>query len=293
VTLDEALDRWIDHLKVERNVSPHTLASYSRDLTQLFHSLPVTSPDRVTAAHVNTFLLERTRAGVSSRSRARAISAVRGFFRYLQVEREIAVDPTELLASPKLARKLPEVLPLADVDRLLAAPDVSTPRGLRDAAMIATLYATGLRVSELIKLKIDDVDLGAGCLRATGKGRKQRLVPVGDVASERLRRYLDDGRPSFVKAATSALFLTRLGRAMTRQAFWKLLAAHARGAGIQTTLNPHLLRHSFATHLLARGADLRAVQAMLGHADVATTEIYTHVSRARLLELYRKHHPRA
>jgi integrase/recombinase XerD len=293
MTLDEALDRWLDHLKVERNVSPHTLASYSRDLTQLFRSLPVDDPRRVDGPHLTQFLLERARAGVSSRSRARALSAVRGFFRWLQGEREIDADPTELLPSPKLARKLPEVLPLADVDRLLAAPDVATPRGLRDAAMIATLYATGLRVSELVKLRIEDVDLGVGCLRATGKGRKQRLVPVGDVAADLIRRYLEEARPTFVRQPSHALFLTRLGRGMTRQAFWKLLSAYARGAGIAATLYPHLLRHSFATHLLARGADLRAVQAMLGHADVATTEIYTHVSRARLLELYKKHHPRA
>lgn len=293
MTLDEALDRWLDHLKVERNVSPHTLASYSRDLTQLFRSLPVDDPRRVTGPQITQFLLERARAGVSSRSRARALSAVRGFFRYLQGEREIDLDPTELLPSPKLARKLPEVLPLADVDRLLAAPDAATPRGLRDAAMIATLYATGLRVTELVKLRVEDVDLGVGCLRATGKGRKQRLVPVGDVAADLIRRYIEEARPTFVRQAAHALFLTRLGRGMTRQAFWKLLSAYARGAGIAATLYPHLLRHSFATHLLARGADLRAVQAMLGHADVATTEIYTHVSRARLLELYKKHHPRA
>jgi integrase/recombinase XerD len=300
MTIDDALDRWMDHLKVERNVSPHTLASYARDLGQLLRSIEssveprgATTLERVTASHITGFLLERARAGVSSRSRARALSAIRGFFRYLQSEREIAVDPTELLPSPKLARKLPEVLSLADVDRLLAAPDPTTPRGLRDAAMIATLYATGLRVTELVKLRMDDVDLGAGCLRATGKGRKQRLVPIGDVASDLVRRYLVESRPSFVRAPTPALFLTRLGRGMTRQAFWKLLGATARGAGITTALYPHLLRHSFATHLLARGADLRAVQAMLGHADVATTEIYTHVTRARLVELYRKHHPRA
>lgn len=294
--IDDALDRWIDHLKVERNVSPHTLASYARDLGQLIRFLEpagVITPGAVTSAHVTGFFLQRSRAGVSSRSRARALSAIRGFFRYLQSERELDVDPTELLPSPKLARKLPEVVSLGDVDRLLAAPDTSTPRGLRDAAMIATLYATGLRVSELVKLRVDDVDLGAGCLRATGKGRKQRLVPIGDVASELVRRYLDEARPTFLRAQTPALFLTRLGRGMTRQAFWKLLSAIARAAGITTALYPHLLRHSFATHLLARGADLRAVQAMLGHADVATTEIYTHVTRARLVELYRKHHPRA
>src|SRR5262249_24436771 len=244
MTLDEALDRWVDHLKVERNVSPHTLASYSRDLTQLFRALPVDDPRRVTGPHITQFLLERARAGVSSRSRARALSAVRGFFRWLRGEREIDADPTELLPSPKLARKLPEVLPLTDVDRLLAAPDTTTPRGLRDAAMIATLYATGLRVSELVKLRVEDVDLGVGCLRATGKGRKQRLVPVGDVAADLIRRFLEEARPTLVRQGAHALFLTRLGRGMTRQAFWKLLSTYARGAGIAVALYPHLLRHS-------------------------------------------------
>jgi integrase/recombinase XerD len=296
MTLDQALDRWIEHLKVERNVSPHTLSNYARDLTQLFRFLETSGarrPSEVTPAQVNQFLVERAAGGAGSRTRARALSALRGFFRVLQTERELDEDPTELLPSPKLARKLPEVLPLADVDRLLAAPDAGTPRGLRDAAMIATLYATGLRVTELVKLRVDDVDLGAGCLRATGKGRKQRLVPVGEVAARLVRQYLEEARPRFVRGATTSLFLSRLGKSMTRQGFWKLLGAYARAAGIRTTLYPHLLRHSFATHLLSRGADLRAVQAMLGHADVATTEIYTHVSRARLLELYRKHHPRA
>jgi integrase/recombinase XerD len=296
VTLDEALDRWLDHLKVERNVSPHTLSSYARDVGQLLRALDergVRAPADVRPAHLADFLAERARAGVASRSRARALSALRGFFRHLQAERVLETDPTELLPSPKLARKLPHTLSLGDVDRLLAAPDPSTSRGLRDAAMVATLYATGLRASELCKLRVADVDLGAGCLRATGKGRKQRLVPVGDVAAQLLTRYLEEARPTFARAPSPTLFLTRLGRGMTRQAFWKLLTTLARAAGITGRLYPHLLRHSFATHLLARGADLRAVQAMLGHADVATTEIYTHVTRARLLELYKKHHPRA
>ena len=290
MNLDDAHDRYLDHLKVERNVSAHTIAAYARDLTQLFRHLEpagVTDPARVKAQHLTGFFLERARAGSAGRSRARTLSAVRGFFRFLVAEREIAADPTAVLESPRIARKLPEVLSLAEVDRLLAAPDRATPRGLRDAAMIETLYATGLRVSELVKLRVDDVDLTVGCVRATGKGRKQRLVPLGAQAVELLQQYLDAARPH------GALFPSRLGRPMTRQGFWKLLAAHARAAGITTALYPHRLRHSFATHLLARGADLRAVQAMLGHAAVSTTQIYTHVSRARRLELYKKHPPRA
>jgi integrase/recombinase XerD len=294
--LDEALDRWLAQLKVERNLSPHTIAAYARDLTQLFSHLErdgITRPAEVTAAHVTSFLLARARGGVSSRSRARALSAVRGFFRFLREERELDADPTEIVASPRLARRLPEVLGEGDVERLLAAPDRATPRGLRDAAMIEVVYATGLRVSELVKLRVEDLDLAQGCVRATGKGRKQRLVPLGEVAAELLSRYLAEARPTFTRAPGGPLFVTRLGGGMTRQGVWKLLGAYARAAGIRARVHPHRLRHSFATHLLAHGADLRAVQAMLGHADISTTEIYTHVSRARLIELYKKHHPRA
>lgn len=290
------IDRYLDHLKVERNVSPHTVSAYARDLLQLVEHVErcgVTTPEAVQPQHLTAFFIERGRAGITARSRARALSAARGFFRFLVDERLLATDPTALVDSPRIARKLPDALSLTDVDRLLAAPDRATPRGLRDAAMIETLYATGLRVSELVKLRSEDVDLTVGCVRATGKGRKQRLVPIGDVACDLIRRYETEGRPLFVRRSTAALFLTRLGGAMTRQGFWKLLGAYARAAGIAVRLYPHKLRHSFATHLLARGADLRAVQAMLGHADVSTTQIYTHVSRARLLELYKKHHPRA
>jgi integrase/recombinase XerD len=233
------------------------------------------------------FLRVRAEAKIAARSRARALSSIRGLFRFLRGERLIDADPTAALESPRLARRLPVVLTLADVDAILAAPNRATPRGLRDAAMIETMYATGLRVSELVKLRPEDLDLQAGCLRVLGKGRKMRLVPLGDAARELLEQHLAAGpRPTFV-------FLSRLGKPMSRQGFWKLLGAYARAAGIRAAISPHKLRHSFATHLLERGADLRAVQAMLGHADITTTQIYTHVSRARLLELYRKHHPRA
>jgi integrase/recombinase XerD len=294
MTLDDARDRYLDHLKVERNLSPHTLSAYARDLGAFFeHVLAkgVADVRGVTPAHVTSHLLARARDGLASRSRARGLSALRGFFRFLRVERELDSDPTAVVESPRLARQLPDVLTLAEVDQLLAVPDRSTARGLRDAAMIELLYATGLRVSELVRLRPEDVDLVAGCLRATGKGRKQRLVPIGDVATELVARYVAEARPRLAPGAP--LFVTRLGRGMTRQGFWKLISAHARAAGITTAVYPHRLRHSFATHLLARGADLRAVQAMLGHADVTTTEIYTHVSRARLLELHKRHHPRA
>jgi integrase/recombinase XerD len=295
--LDDAVDRWLDHLKVERNLSPHSIEAYARDLRQLTAFLvdgeKIHEARRVEPPHLVAFLLARARGGAGNRSRARALSAIRGLFRFLRAERELDADPTSLLDSPRIGRRLPEVVSLADIDRLLEAPDRKTPRGLRDAAMIETMYATGLRVSELVRLRLEDLDLGAGWLRATGKGRKQRLVPLGEVAIGLLREYLAAARPGLVRARTTVLFLTRLGRGMTRQMFWKLLSGYARAAGIRARLSPHKLRHSFATHLLERGADLRAVQAMLGHADLTTTEIYTHVSRARLLELYEKHHPRA
>lgn len=297
MTLDDALDRWFDHLKVERNLSPHTLESYARDLRQLGAWLAergVADVAAVEPSHLTAFLLDRAREGVSTRSRARALSAVRGLYRFLRTEKLIDADPAAAVDGPRLERRLPHVLAVEAIDRLLAAPDRSDPRGLRDATMIETMYATGLRVSELVKLRVEDVDLRSGFVRTLGKGRKQRLVPIGQPARELLRRYLAEARPAFLRGRQSAtLFLSRLGRAMTRQAFWKLLRGYARVAGIRGPLSPHKLRHSFATHLLERGADLRSVQAMLGHADVATTQIYTHVSAGRLLELYKRHHPRS
>jgi integrase/recombinase XerD len=289
--LDEAIDRYLDHLKVERNASPHTIESYARDLRQLATWLVdrgVTDAGAVGPGELTGFLRARADGKIAARSRARALSSIRGLFRFLRGERLVDKDPTAVLEGPKLARRLPSVLTLAEVDSILAAPDRATARGLRDAAMIETMYATGLRVSELVKIKPEDLDLQAGCLRVLGKGRRMRLVPLGDVARELLEKHLASvgEKPAFV-------FVSRLGRPMTRQGFWKLLGAYARAAGVRAAISPHKLRHSFATHLLERGADLRAVQAMLGHADITTTQIYTHVSRARLLELYKKHHPRA
>jgi integrase/recombinase XerD len=297
--LDDAIDLFFDHLKVERNLSSHSLEAYARDLRQLATALEQVGVDdaaAVTPSHLADFLMARTRAGISSRSRARSLSAIRGLFRFLRAERHLDADPTAAIESPRLARKLPVVLSLTDVDAILAAPDRSEPQGVRDRAMIETLYSTGLRVTELVTLRLEDLELESGFLRAFGKGRKQRVVPLGEAAIEALRVYLAEARGTFVRRGgkvPSVLFLTRLGRGMTRQGFWKLLLQYARHAGIRGQVSPHKLRHSFATHLLERGADLRAVQAMLGHADVTTTQIYTHVSRARLIELYKRHHPRA
>jgi integrase/recombinase XerD len=287
VTLDEAIDGFLAHLKVERNVSPRTLDAYSRDLRQLAEHVGAGDVARIGTSDLGAFFLARAKQGIAARSRARALSAVRGLFQYLRRENVINADPTTVMDGPRLNRPLPVVLSAEQIDAILAAPDRKDPRGLRDAAMIETLYATGLRVSELVSLELADVDLRAGFLRAWGKGRKQRLVPLGQVAIDLLTEYL-----AVRSSPSTALFVTRLGRGMTRQGFWEILGKYARAAGIRARISPHKLRHSFATHLLERGADLRAVQAMLGHADIATTEIYTHVSRARLAEIHRKHHPR-
>jgi integrase/recombinase XerD len=299
VLLDEAIDLYLDHLRAERNVSRHTLEAYARDLRQLGEYLGASGAlvsvdlDAVSRESLTAWFVARAAKKASPRSRARALSAVRGLCKFLKAERYLAADPSAFVDAPRVARPLPLVLSLAEVDRILAAPDRSSPRGLRDATMIETMYATGLRVSELVGLRLDDIDLVAGFLRATGKGRKERLVPLGEVATALLARYLVDGRPKLVPgSAQRTLFPGRGGRPMTRQGFWKLLGGHVRAAGVRGKISPHKLRHSFATHLLERGADLRAVQAMLGHADLATTQIYTHVSRARLVELYRRHHPR-
>jgi integrase/recombinase XerD len=297
VELDRAADAFLQHLKVERNLSPHTLEAYGRDLAR-FARFAVdrgrTSAGDVSALDVTDYLLALADAGLAPRSRARMLAALRGLVRFLLAERRIACDPTETTGSPRAARRLPGVLGRDDVERLLAAPRRDTARGARDAAMLETLYATGLRVSELVSLAVDDVNLRAGFVRATGKGRKQRVVPLGEPAQQAVSDYLTAHRARFARdPAQRALFLTARGRPMTRQGFWRLLGRYARGAGIRAAISPHKLRHSFASHLLERGADLRAVQAMLGHADISTTQIYTHVTRARLVEVFEKHHPRA
>ena len=296
--LDEAVDMFLDHLKVERHLARHTLESYGRDLAR-FVGFATTRQrdvvDDITPGDVTDHMIELAGAGLAARSRARALVAIRGMLRHLVGERWLDADPSELVDAPKLPRRLPAVLGQEAIATLLAQPP-DTRRGRRDAAMLELAYASGLRVSELVTLGVADVNLNHGFVRVTGKGNKTRLVPVGAAARERLARYLADDRPACVKdPAERAMFLTDRGRPMTRQGFWKLLRGYARRAGVRLPagdVSPHKLRHSFATHLVEHGADLRAVQAMLGHADIATTEIYTHVSRARVIEQARKH-PRA
>ena len=300
LSVDLAIQQFLDHLRVERELSVATLGAYGSDLAALARFLVGRGVDDVCAVRpidVLDYLVSLTAQGISARSQARALIAQRQFFKFLRGERICDSNPTEEIDLPHFGRKLPSFLSLDEVDRLLAVPGRNTPRGMRDSAMLEVLYATGLRVSELVKLRLGDVNLEAGYLVAFGKGKKQRIVPLGEVAVAMLRSYLESARPEFLKVSCrpseDAVFLSRFGRRMTRQAFWKILTAHARAAGITRPISPHKLRHSFATHLVERGADLRSVQAMLGHADIGTTEIYTHLSRAHLRNVYDKFHPRA
>jgi integrase/recombinase XerD len=292
-----AIERYLDVLRVERGLSVHTLGAYARDLqsfTDLLEDLDPAAVADVTALsarHGLAFAISLSERKLSLRSQARMLSSLRGLGKFLRRESLVPSDPMAELSLPKTGRPLPHILGQAEIERLLARPDVTTPRGARDAAMIEVLYSTGLRVSELCKLAL--LDIGPGYLRTVGKGKKTRIVPLGERAEAAIRRYLDESRPVLLSGKQSpALFVTHLGRSMTRQGFHKLLALYGRAVGI-ADLHPHLLRHSFATHLLDHGADLRAVQTMLGHADVSTTEIYTHVASTSLRRTYRRHHPRA
>ncbi|HVZ73251.1 MAG TPA: site-specific tyrosine recombinase XerD [Polyangia bacterium] len=295
--LDEQIQQFLDHLRVERELTPATVEAYGRDLS-LFARFAAgrhvdAGPD-VRSVDVLDYLAFLTERKLAARSQARRLVALRQLFKFLKAERVCAGDPTEDIDLPRYGRKLPEFLTVEEVDRLLAAPDRKTARGARDAAMLETLYATGLRVSELVKLRLRDINFDAGYLMAFGKGRKERLVPVGESALTALRSYVESARPVFTDGrALDALFLTHHGGPMTRQGFWKLLGRYAVVAAIRKRISPHKLRHSFATHLVERGADLRAVQAMLGHADIGTTEIYTHLSRGHLRALYDRFFPRA
>ena len=296
--LDEAVDLYLDHVKVERGLARNTLEAYGRDLARFAGFVGERGRediDDVTASDITDFMIQLAEEGLGARSRARTLVAVRGLCKHLVGERWIEADPTALVDAPRTGRPLPGVLGEQAVARLIAAPP-DTPRGRRDAAMIELAYASGLRVSELVTLPVADVNLNAGFVRVTGKGSKTRLVPLHAQARTRIARYLAEDRPQFVKDPSQlALFLTDRGAPMTRQAFWKLLRQYARAADVRLPtgdVSPHKLRHSFATHLVERDADLRAVQAMLGHADISTTQVYTHVGRARLIAQAAKH-PRA
>ena len=295
--MERYLDYFLNFLSVEKGLSANTLNAYSRDLLAYINYLAdhegIRIPDETSQTAILNFLSHIKRRGLSPRSRARTLSALRSFHRFLVQEKHLDRDPTMLIESPRSLRSLPKLLSQGEVERLLQAPGGDSPRALRDRAMLEVLYATGMRVSELVSLRLGDLKLDIGCLNAFGKGSKQRLIPLGEVALEILDDYLQNGRRKLLKKTTcEEVFLNARGRPMSRQGFWKNLKGYALKAGITRDVYPHMLRHSFATHLLENGADLRAVQTMLGHADISTTQIYTHVLQERLKQLHEQYHPR-
>jgi integrase/recombinase XerD len=294
--VEEAIEGFTYYLKVERNRSDHTVESYARDLRRFSAWLEgrgVRDPRAVERSHVADWLVALDREDLGLRSIARARTSVRQLFKFLIKEGTVELDPTALVDAPRFAAPLPTVFTTQHVEKLLAAPDRTDPLGLRDAAMIEVLYATGLRVSELVGLTLASIDADVGLVKVRGKGDKERLVPIGDRALALIGRYLREARPLHdLGGRAPTVFVTRRGKRMTRQNFWQRLGAHARAAGLRGKVSPHVLRHSFATHLLEHGADLRALQAMLGHADISTTQIYTHVTRVRLQRLHAEFHPR-
>jgi integrase/recombinase XerD len=287
-------EEYLDHLRVERGLAPNSLLAYGRDLSRLarFAESRKQTPLSLRQQDLSEFIGDLRTAGLSARSAARVVHALRGFYRFLVREGRLQQDPMENLRAPRAFRPLPRYLTPNQVEALLAAPDTKTPLGLRDRAILEVLYATGLRVSELTSLRPVDLDLEVGILTCFGKGRKERLVPIGSEARAWVTRYLEEVRGRARQAGTS-LFVSQRGGRLSRMGMWGIVRRHAVAAGVAGVLTPHVLRHSFATHLLERGADLRALQAMLGHADISTTQIYTHISRERLRRIYDQFHPRA
>lgn len=294
--LDTLTDQYLNYLLVEKGLSAKTLDSYGSDMAMYLSFLENNGVKDISDADTPVILkhlIAMRDAGLGARSRARHLVTIRGFYRFLVQEKLLKHDPTRLIDLPKSGLKLPDVLSVEEVRLLLSIPDTKTPTGSRDAAMIELLYAAGLRVSELINLKLQAVNMEAGFVRVFGKGSKERIVPIGLFAKEKIDDYLKTARPLILKSIASRyLFVARAGKPMTRQGFWKLLKRHALKAGFNKKITPHSLRHSFASHLLEGGADLRAVQLMLGHVDISTTQIYTHVAREHLKKIHKKFHPR-
>jgi len=295
--IQAVISSFLTHVKVEKGLSSNTVSAYQRDLNKflVFAQKRKLALEQVTRDHLVDFLAGLYRDELDSKSVARHLVTLRNFFRFAQSQDLISSDPSLNLESPKIRRSLPGYLKVEDVDRLLEQPDPKTPYGLRDRAMLEVLYSTGLRVSELIGLRVSDLDSKVGCIRCIGKGDKERIVPAGRKALGMVDRYLRDARPKLLAKGVSsgALFVNRRGMPLSRVGVWKILSSYGKRAGFRVALTPHMLRHSFATHLLERGADLRSVQLMLGHADISTTQIYTHVVEERLKQIYKAHHPRA
>jgi integrase/recombinase XerD len=293
------ISSFVTHVKVEKGLSANTVEAYQRDLVRFeaFAKKRKLTLEAVSKDDLMDFLAGLYREKLESRTVARHLVTLRNFFRFAQIQDLIATDPTINMESPKIRRTLPGYLKLEDVEKLLNEPDQKTAMGIRDLAMLEVLYSTGLRVSELVGLRIGDLDSKMGCVRTIGKGDKERIVPVGKKALAMVEKYLHEARPELLKKAklsqSPAMFVNSRGRSLSRVGVWKILSGYGRRAGLRVALTPHMLRHSFATHLLERGADLRSVQLMLGHADISTTQIYTHVVEERLKQIYKAHHPRA
>jgi integrase/recombinase XerD len=291
-----SIDAYLDHLRVERRLADHTLESYARDLVALagYAAGAGRSVETLDRAALEAFVREQRISGLSPRSVARRVAAVRGFYRFLVLDRRLSANPADDLRPPRAWPALPTFLTLEEVDRLIAQPDTSTPLGVRDRALIELLYATGVRVTELVGVRLADLHLADHYTTCIGKGSKERLIPIGEQASDWIAKYQGGARRELLKGrASPRLFVNARGGPLSRVGFWKILKRYARAADLPRTLSPHVLRHSFATHLLERGADLRAIQMMLGHADLSTTQIYTHVLDARLRTVYDRFHPRA
>ena len=288
------INEFSEYLRIEKRYSPHTVSGYCRDLTRFSNFSRDRKVDSLKTGDIREFLIFLREQGLSGASIARCLSSIKSFFKYLCLDKQLENNPAEILNTPKSYRNLPNVLSSEDIDNLLNCPDKVTLLGLRDKAMLEILYATGLRVSELVNLKVNELDLEVGCIRTMGKGSKERIIPIGSIAKKAVNEYILKSRPALLKGQNAEeIFITKRGACMTRQGFWKLLKKYASRANIRGSVSPHILRHAFATHLLERGADLRSVQQMLGHSDISTTQIYTHILRERLLEIHQQFHPRS
>jgi len=283
-----------EYLRIEKRYSPNTVSGYCRDLDRFSNFASDRKVDSLNTSDIREFLIYLGEQGLSGTSIARCLSSIKSFFKYLCLDKQLGNNPAEILKTPRNYRKLPNILSPQDIDNLLNCPDKNSFLGLRDKAMLEIIYATGLRVTELVNLKVSELDLEVGCIRTMGKGSKERIVPIGSMAKKAVNEYILNSRPALLKGQNAEeIFITKRGACMTRQGFWKLLKKYASRANIPGIVSPHILRHAFATHLLERGADLRSVQQMLGHSDISTTQIYTHILKGRLLEIHQRFHPRS
>lgn len=290
------LDSFLNHITVERGLALNTVISYRRDLEEFLAFVDqagIRDLRKITREDIRSYLQSLQKRKLSPRSRNRHLASIRTFYKFLVRENVVETSPADLLESSKVEKKLPTVMTLQEVEKLLAQPNTKTPLGQRDKAMLELMYAAGLRVTELVKMTVKQVNLEVGFVMTLGKGHKERIIPIGESAQESIKEYIESGRRALLKGRESQdLFLNRSGRALTRQGFWKIIRRYAQKAGLKQHISPHTLRHSFATHLLKHGADLRSVQMMLGHSDISTTQIYTHIARDYLKQIHHKYHPR-